>query len=163
MKKLILLFTLAASFSSHAAQNIQYLHRIFAVVQTSDEFTEEVTLCQFTIGEWAKNKPRISFFSRPVKELSFMIMSGHVGKINGSGYQLKIDDGDIIQKGSSSSGGDTIYGDIDASILGDLANGNQLILRVYPEDKSVHSATEKYDLTGSSIAITKFKNCLLGK
>lgn len=151
-----------ASFSSQAAHEVTYRQGIFKLVKYSDEFTEEVTSCQLTIGEYARDKPRLIFFSKPVKELYSVNVLSQVGKFDGSGYQFKIDKGEMTKRGRTSPGGDVIYGDVDISTLDELANGNKLILRVHPENQFIDSRTEIYSLKGSTIAASKFKNCLLG-
>ncbi|MFA0193738.1 hypothetical protein AB4501_23120 [Vibrio sp. 10N.222.55.E8] len=163
MKKMIIVgAAILASFSSQAAHEVIYSQDIFTLVKFSDEFTEEVTSCQLNIGDYAKDKPRISFFSKPVKELSSVGVSGQVGSFSGSGYQFKIDKGEMIKKGRTSAGGDVVYGNVNISTLDELANGNKFILRVHPENRYVDSRTETYSLKGSSVAISKFKNCLVG-
>lgn len=163
MKKMIIVgAVIFASFSSQAAYEVIYNQDIFTLVKFSDEFTEEVTSCQLNVGDYAKDKPRISFFSRPTKDLSSVNVSGNVGSFGGSGYQFKIDKGEMIKKGKTSAGGDEVYGNVNLSTLDELANGNKLILRVHPDNRYVDSRTETYSLKGSSLAISKFKNCLAG-
>ncbi|EGR0735484.1 hypothetical protein ACWAOL_004654 [Vibrio parahaemolyticus] len=162
MKKLILATVLAASFSAQAAPEIIYNQGIFTLVKFSDEFTEKVTSCQLNIGEFARDKPRISLFSKPTKNFEAIGLAGSVGNYSGSGYQIKIDDGEMIQKGRTRPGGDATYGVADASMLNNIVNGNKLILRVHPDNQFVDTETEVYSLKGSSTAIDKFKSCLSG-
>lgn len=163
MKKIFSLGLAAlASFSAHAAHEIIYDQGIFTLVKFTDEFTEEVTSCQLNVGVYAKDKPRIAFYSRPVKDLSSVGMSGAIGSFDASGYQFKIDKGEMIKNGSSYAGGDVVYGDASISTLNELANGNKLILRVHPSNRYAKSGTETYSLKGSSLAVSKFKSCLLG-
>jgi hypothetical protein len=162
MKKILLLTALAASFSANAAHKVIHSQGIFTLVQFSDEFTEEVTSCQLNIGELAKDKPRISLFSKPTSDFSSIGLSSYVGSFGGSGYQFKIDNGEVVKKGSTYAGGDTVFGYISGSKLDELASGNKLILRVHPENQYVDSQTATYSLKGSTVAINKFKSCLSG-
>ncbi|PMI87040.1 hypothetical protein BCU63_01620 [Vibrio splendidus] len=162
MKKVLLLTVLTASFSAHAAHKIIYAQGIFGLVQFSDEFTEEVTSCQLNIGDIAKDKPRISLFSKPGTDLSSIGISSYAGSFGGSGYQFKIDNGEVVKRGSTYAGGDTVFGNISASKLDELASGNKLILRVHPDNQYADSQTATYSLAGSTVAINKFKSCLAG-
>lgn len=162
MKKILLLTAITASFSAHAAHKIIYNKGIFALVQFSDEFTEEVTSCQLNIGEIAHDKPRLSLFSKPGNDFSSIGISSYVGSFGGSGYQFKIDNGEVVKRGRTYAGGDTVFGDISGSKLDELASGNKLILRVHPDNQYADSQTATYSLTGSTVAINKFKSCLAG-
>ncbi|HCG8184650.1 TPA: hypothetical protein NJ488_002953 [Vibrio parahaemolyticus] len=160
MKQLILATAIVASFSVQAASEVVYKQGIFTVVKFSDEFTEEVTSCQLNIGEFARDKPRLSLFSKPTKSFEAIGLTGGIGNFSSSGYQLKIDDGEMIKQGRASAGGDPTYGVADTSLLNSISNGAKLILRVYPDNQFVDTQTEVYKLKGSSTAIDKFKSCL---
>ncbi|EOX3944451.1 MULTISPECIES: hypothetical protein [Vibrio] len=160
MKKLILATAIVASFSAQSAPEMVYKQSIFTVVKFSDEFTEEVTSCQLNIGEFARDKPRLSLFSKPTKSFEAIGLTGSIGNYSSSGYQLKIDDGEMIKQGRTRAGGDPTYGVADTLLLNNIANGSKLILRVYPDNQFVDSQTEVYNLKGSSTAIEKFKFCL---
>lgn len=163
MKKMIIIGAAClASFSSQAAYEVVYSQGIFTLLKFSDEFTEEVTSCQLNVGDLAKDKPRIAFFSRPTKELSSVGISSNVGRYEGSGYQFKIDSGEVTKKGRSQAGGDAVYGNVSISTLDELSKGSKFILRVHPDNRYVDSQTETYSLKGSSVAVSKFKSCIAG-
>ncbi len=142
---------LADSTELHDLENI-------SVFKFSDEFSGETTSCQLNISNWGRESTRLSIFSKPGSES--LTLLGAVGSFDGSGFQFKIDDGEIYKYGQDYPGGEEIFPKVDYSILDSLSSGHEIIVRVHPANQFVSSETNRYSLSGSDKAVKSLRDCL---
>ncbi|EHD0106009.1 hypothetical protein JZN53_002026, partial [Vibrio parahaemolyticus] len=118
----------------------------------------EITSCQLHITNWRKKSARLSIGNAPGKESLRLL--GSIDSFDGSGFQFKIDEGQIHKYGQDYPGGEVIFPKVGYSILDSLSSGHEIIVRVHPANQFVSSKTNRYSLSGSAKAVESLKDCL---
>ena len=159
MKQLILTTLMASiSFASVAAEETIIRTDNMIARHVVDEFSGEVETCGLYIGKPIRgNAYMLSINSGTVYSLS-----GSAGSYSASGYMMKIDDGEVYNKGRSSRGGEAVFGTLTDTMMDELSKGQKLVIRAYPENQFADTITSTYDLSGSAEVVQAYKDCAAG-
>jgi len=157
--KLIPIISLAILPQIAFAESIK-LHDLgnIYVSKFMDEFSGDISSCQLHITDWRDRSARLSIASTPGAES--LRLFGSVGSFEGSGFQFKIDDGQIYKYGQDYPGGEEVYPIVGYDILDELSSGHEIIVRVHPANQYVNSETNRYSLSGSAKAVESLRDCL---
>ena len=162
MKKLTLIAAMSTLSAFSQAYEFELLgtYENVNVAQYIDEFDNKVAQCHLAAGVYGKNEATLQIVAYPKNfDNKSLIMYATANKKEASGFQFKIDDGAIIKKGRTKTGGDTHYEVVNISILDEIANGKEIVLRAYPENIYYDEVTKRYNLQGSKKAVQTFLAC----
>ncbi|MFC3023937.1 hypothetical protein ACFODT_08875 [Vibrio zhugei] len=159
MKKSILAVLLTLiSFASLAGEEIIVHSSSMRASQVVDEFTGKVETCGLYIGR----SNRKEAWMLAINSGNGHALVGNAGNYNASGYMMKIDDGDIYEKGSKSRGGDRVFGTLTDNMMNEISKGKKIIIRAYPENRYADTLTSTFDLSGSTKVVQAYKDCVSG-
>lgn len=160
MKKAVLvtLFSAATSFASFAAEEVIIASGNTTASHVVDEFSGKVETCGLYIG----STTRKSAWMLAINNGTGGTLIGKAGSYDASGYMMKIDDGEVYEKGRKSKGGNQVFGNLTDAMLSELSKGKKIVVRAFPENQYADTMTSTYDLAGSAKTVQAYKNCVAG-
>lgn len=165
MKKLLIgalsltLSTNALSGKIQGRLDVIYQSDFVYAFKFTDEFTGEVNPCRLAIFDHNVH-PELGLFLTTHSD-GHRYISASVENHEASGFKFRIDDGDIVEKGRTSAGGEFVLMRLhDDDLLDELSAGKEITIRAHPSNLDANSITKTISLKGSAVAVSKFRECV---